>query len=217
MLLEIVSLLAALIISYLLGALPAGYIIARAIRGIDIRDHGSGNVGATNVFRVVGRVPGATVLSIDIAKGFLAVWWIAGTFHGLSPTPIINLNFYRILMGLATIIGHNWSIFLRFKGGKGIATSFGVLLGICPLAVTLDFLVWSGVVLIWRYISLGSIIAVFALPILVVCLYQEKEGFLELVLFVVLLSLIAMYKHRPNLRRLLQGQEGKVWRRRGSK
>lgn len=210
MLPKMASLFAALTISYLIGSLPTGYIAAKMLRGIDIREYGSGNIGATNVFRVVGRVPGAAVLLVDIAKGVLAVTLVAGLFHRLSP--IVNLNFYRILAGLAAIMGHNWTIFLRFKGGKGIATSFGVLLGICPLAVALVFLIWSGVVLIWRYISLGSIVAAFALPLIVVCLYQRREGFLELVLFAALLSLIAIYKHRPNLRRLLQGQEGKVWK-----
>jgi len=202
------GLFVAVMISYLLGALPSGYILARAIKGIDIREHGSGNVGATNVFRVVGKACGLTVLLVDIGKGVLAVTLVANCFHHISP--IVNLNLYRIILGLCAISGHNWPIFLGFKGGKGIATSTGVLIAILPKALILSAVVWAAVVLIWRYISLGSIAASIALPIFVVILYQGSEGFLWLVLFAVFLSIIAIYKHRPNIRKLLKGHEEKI-------
>lgn len=210
-----IALFVALIISYLIGSFPTGYILARVIRGIDIRDYGSGNVGATNVFRVVGRIPGLLVLLIDIGKGLLAVSLLASLFYarlGPALTQTININLFRIVLGFSAICGHNWTIFLRFRGGRGIATSFGVLIGVLPLAVALDFVVWLGVVLIWRYISLGSIIAAAALPIFVTLLYQKEEGFLGLVLLAALMSIIVIFKHRPNIRRLLEGQEGKVWK-----
>ncbi len=204
------GLFVAVMISYLLGALPSGYILARAIKGIDIREHGSGNVGATNVFRVVGKTCGLAVLLLDIGKGVLAVTLVANCFHHCSP--IININLYRIILGLCAISGHNWPIFLGFKGGKGIAASTGVLIAILPKALLLSAVVWVTVVLIWRYVSLGSVVAAAALPIFVVILYQRSEGFLWLVVFAVFLSVVAIYRHRPNIRKLLKGCEEKIWK-----
>ncbi len=204
------GLFVAVMISYLLGALPSGYILARAIKGIDIREHGSGNVGATNVFRVVGKTCGLAVLLLDIGKGVLAVTLVANCFHHCSP--IANLNLYRIILGLCAISGHNWPIFLGFKGGKGIAASTGVLIAILPKALLLSAVVWVTVVLIWRYVSLGSVVAAAALPIFVVILYQRSEGFLWLVVFAVFLSVVAIYRHRPNIRKLLKGCEEKIWK-----
>lgn len=203
-----IALTFAIIICYLLGSIPTAYIFGKVIRGIDIRRYGSGNVGATNVFRVVGKGPGIAVLLADMAKGALAVGLVASYFHYRWPT--LDIRLYQIITGISVVMGHNWTVFLRFRGGKGMATSAGVLMWILPGALALTVAVWLVMILIWRYVSLGSITAACAFPVFVVFLYQKEEGFLWLALFSVLLSIVAIYKHIPNIKKLLGGKEGKI-------
>ena len=161
----LIKIVGGLFLAYFLGAIPTAYLAGRWCKGIDIREHGSKNVGATNVFRVLGKGPGVIVLFIDILKGVLAV--VAIPFI-LGLQPII----YFILFGLAVVCGHNWTIFLKFKGGKGVATSLGVLIGLTMtiasmrLIVVLCVLIWLGVFVGFGYVSLASIVAVFFLPFL---------------------------------------------------
>jgi glycerol-3-phosphate acyltransferase PlsY len=188
--------------SYLLGSIPTGYVWARA-RGVDIRKVGSGNIGATNVMRALGKGPGITVLLIDALKGWLPVF--------LAPrliTPAeINPSALQIVCCLGVIAGHNWTCWLKFKGGKGIATSAGALFAFLPKAMGVTLGVWAAVFALSRYVSLASIIAALALPIATWGFYPEDRVFLG---FTTLLSAIAIIKHRSNIQRLLAGTENRI-------
>lgn len=151
-----------LVVSYLIGSVPVGYLFARLVKGVDIRKHGSGNIGATNVFRVVGKQWGIIVLILDFAKGFLVVTLLPEFFFNLAPA--VSISTYKIIMAIAVISGHDWTVFLGFKGGKGIATSLGTLLGIVPLVCGLVAIVWIGTILIWKYVSVASLAAFVSPP-----------------------------------------------------
>lgn len=192
-----------LIVCYLIGAIPTAYIFGRLFKGVDIRKEGSGNVGATNVYRVVGKLHGFLVLALDIFKGYLCVKFIPAIFN----SSLITHHSQLLLYGVAVISGHNWPIFLRFKGGKGIATSTGVLLGIMPNTLYACFIIWIIIFMLTRYVSLASISASISLPIVAAILNMR----LEYILFSVTLCLISTYKHRANIRRLIQGQEPRAF------
>ncbi len=184
-----------LILSYLLGSVPTAYIFAKLLKGIDIRQYGSGNIGATNVFRVIGKLPGIIVLFLDILKGYIPVIIFPGT------------QIQKIFIGLAAIAGHNWPIFLKFRGGKGVATSAGVVIGLIPKISLLALFIWIVSFLISGYVSLSSLIAALSFPIL--CLLFGFES--EIVIFTSLLALLIVYKHRPNIKRLAMGEEKKIF------
>lgn len=190
--------------SYLTGSVPTGYIFGRLIKGVDIREFGSGNIGATNTIRVIGKMPGLIVLIIDIFKGFLCVTYIASFFMHFSPAARPEL--YRIIAGLTAIAGHNWTVFLKFKGGKGVATSAGVMMGLAPGIFWLGFLVWLITFLMSGYVSIASIIASVSIPVLALVSNQPTE----LTVFFSVLCLAIVYKHRPNLRRLKNKEEKKI-------
>jgi len=200
----LIKTIAGLILAYFLGSIPTAYITGKLLKGIDIRQHGSKNVGATNVFRVLGKVPGIVVLVCDILKGVLAVVLIPFLL-GLHQIG------YFILFGLVAVCGHNWTIFLRFKGGKGVATSLGVLIGLTinvvsmRLIVALCVLIWAGVFVAFGYVSLASIIAVLCLPLFMVIFSQS----IELIFLGVIFCLLVVWRHRPNIQRLLQGRESR--------
>jgi glycerol-3-phosphate acyltransferase PlsY len=194
-----------IIFGYLIGAIPTGYLFGKAISGIDIREHGSGNVGATNVFRILGKGPGILVLLIDILKGVLAVALIPDLFR-------ITDTIQRVVLAIAAVCGHNWTIFLQFKGGKGIATTFGVLLGLMvkiamlrPVVVWV-FIIWTACFLITRIVSVASIVAAACLPIIMVLTNQE---FVIICLGIVFCILVVL-RHKPNIKRLFAGQEPRV-------
>jgi len=190
--------------AYAIGSIPTAYIFGRVLKGIDIREYGSGNIGATNVFRVIGKAPGAIVLIIDIVKGYVAATYLASGFLYLAP--VTRPEFYRILVGLFAIAGHNWTIFLKFKGGKGVATSAGVVIGLIPKIFWLGFLVWLITFFMTGFVSLGSIIAVISIPIFTLAFGEPAE----IVIFMCLLCLIIVYKHKPNIRRLSRGEEKRI-------
>lgn len=199
-----IILLSGLLVSYLIGSIPTAYIFGRIFKGIDIREFGSGNVGATNVFRVIGRVHGLIALVIDILKGFLCVSYAAGFFLYLSPVQRPEL--YRVLVGMAAIAGHNWTVFLRFKGGKGVATSAGVVIGLVPKIFLLGFLVWSIVFSVTGYVSIASIIASISVPLFTLVFGEPAE----IIIFTSLLCIIIVYRHRSNIKRLKQGEEKRI-------
>ncbi|HSV44104.1 MAG TPA: glycerol-3-phosphate 1-O-acyltransferase PlsY [Candidatus Bathyarchaeia archaeon] len=194
-----------IIFSYLLGSIPTAYIFGRVYKGIDIRDHGSGNVGATNTFRVLGKGPGITVLILDILKGLIAVWIVGDIFHVAS---VLG----RVLAGIAAVCGHNWTIFLEFKGGKGIATSLGVLIGLTIkfpsliFALLICILTWAGTLFLWRYISVSSMAAALILPLAMVVTGQPPE----MILLGAVFCVFVIYRHRSNITRLMIGTEHKV-------
>jgi glycerol-3-phosphate acyltransferase PlsY len=193
------------VLSYLIGSIPTAYIIGRLYKGIDIRQHGSGNVGATNVFRVLGKWPGILVLAIDILKGMVVVTLVADVLH-------LQTNLSRILLAVIVVIGHNWTIFLGFKGGKGIATSLGVLIGLTiKMAVIrpvlfLTIFVWLATFLLSAYVSLASIVAAVCLPFFMLLTNQP----FEIMVLGVVFCIFVVLRHRPNIGRLLNGQESQV-------
>jgi glycerol-3-phosphate acyltransferase PlsY len=200
------------IIGYLLGSIPFGYLVGRA-KGIDIRAYGSRNIGATNVLRVVGKPWGLTVFFADALKGFAAVQialLIAARAGGGTRYP----EFYAILAAAACVIGHSFPIWLGFRGGKGVATSAGAIFGIMPLAAVSIFLVWLLVFQTTRYVSVASIAAACALPVVVVVLIWLKltHG-VVLVYFSIVMTAIVVWQHRSNLSRLLRGSEPRFTRK----
>jgi len=201
-------LIAMVLLSYLLGSMPTSIIASKLLKGIDIREHGSGNAGATNVFRVMGWKAGLAVLLIDIAKGFIPT--IAFYKIGMKGVdwPIINL---QILAGISAIFGHIWTIFAGFKGGKGVGTGAGMLIGLAPFAVVVGLIVFIIVVAISRFISLGSIIASLSVPVTIIFQNYGLEASFPLQLFILSLFVPALiiYTHRKNIQRLLKGEESK--------
>lgn len=200
---EILSYVLTALAAYLLGSIPTGYLVAKA-KGIDIRSVGSGNIGATNVFRTLGKPAGIFVLLVDALKGFLAVWLTREISPQFNLTAE-DIEMHMIVAGVGAILGHNYTCFLKFKGGKGIATSAGVLIALAPLAFLVVFAVFILVVFISRYISLGSIIAAFSLPIAV----WFFNGTRTMIVVMAALGALAIYKHKANIGRLLNGTENK--------
>jgi acyl phosphate:glycerol-3-phosphate acyltransferase len=198
--------LSAAAVGYLLGSFPSGLIISRA-RGVDIRKHGSGNIGATNVLRVLGKKWGYFVFGLDAFKGLAAVRTALVIAAAAGPA-ITHRELVGIAGGLACILGHTFPVWLRFHGGKGVATSAGVLLGLMPLAVVSVFAVWVILFQITRYVSVASIGAAAALPIFVM-LYLRLDlltgaSFFP---FSILIAGVVVWRHRSNLKRLFQGKE----------
>jgi glycerol-3-phosphate acyltransferase PlsY len=188
---------------YLLGSIPFGYLLVRLRSGRDVRAIGSGNIGATNVVRAAGWSTGVATLILDLAKGVFAVW-LAGHFSGGN---------IRIMMfaGLAAILGHIFPIWLEFSGGKGVATALGVFLMISLTAVAAAVAIFAIVVLFWRYISLASVSAAAALPLLVYLLYAPGHAPPTAVTAVTLLSsVLIIVKHRKNIERLMAGTEPRI-------
>ncbi len=198
------ALIIALFLSYLLGSIPFSFIIARLTGGIDIRRYGSGNIGATNVLRTVGKIPAFSALILDILKGVVTVTLLSKFFYRYG----VNIGYesFGILMGLAVICGHIWTVFLKFKGGKGVATSAGVLLFLCPEALAVAAVVWLITVILTRFVSLGSIIGSISLPIAAAIMGKS----LQMVIFTITLCLISSYKHKTNIIRLINREEPKI-------
>lgn len=194
-------------LSYLLGATPTSYWVGRVFHGLDLREHGSGNLGATNVFRVLGWTSALPVVVVDIAKGWLPVAVFA---------PWAGVDFaWALAYGTAAIFGHMFSVWVGFKGGKGMATSAGAFLGLAPWAVLGGFAVWLGLTLPTGYVSLGSIGAAFVLPFLIA--FTPHQGGGTLVWFSGALAVFVIWKHRSNIGRLMRGQENRFGRKAPSK
>lgn len=197
-------------ISYIIGSIPTAYIFGRLLKGADIRKFGSGNVGATNAFRMLGKGPGITVLAIDILKGFSAVV-LVGNIPVLK-TSFVTDEVMRIILGLSCICGHNWTIFLGFKGGKGVATTFGVLLGLATqisglkLILALVILTWAVTFAVTRIVSISSFACGIALPIFAILFKQSAV----MILLSVILSGLIVFRHRANLKRFLEGKEPRL-------
>jgi glycerol-3-phosphate acyltransferase PlsY len=185
-----------IIASYLIGAIPTGVVLARAFSGKDIRQEGSGNIGATNVTRVLGKKLGALTLVGDLLKGFLPVW--VGSYL------VSSLNVV-CLMGCAAFLGHLFPVYLKFKGGKGVATALGVFLYLSPIVILIEIIIFVFVVGIWKYVSLGSLIAAASMPLLLVVIGSPKP----VVLLSMAFALLIFIKHKANIQRLLNGTENK--------
>jgi glycerol-3-phosphate acyltransferase PlsY len=197
-----------IVVSYIIGSIPTAIIAGKWLKKIDIREHGSGNAGATNVFRTLGWKAGITVLLIDMFKGFVPVYWIAGIFHHNFDTHI----YFQLLAGICAICGHMWTIFAGFKGGKGVGTSAGVFLGLAPLALGLSLLVFIIIVWITRYVSLGSIVAASTLLVILVLQKFIFDVYIpDILLYVcIIIVLLLWLAHKDNIKRLLKGEENKL-------
>jgi len=188
--------------AYLLGSIPFGLLLTRLFGGGDVRKSGSGNIGATNVARVAGTLPGILTLLFDVAKGAAAVW-LAGRVSNESAT-------WMMIAALATLLGHCFPIWLKFRGGKGVATAAGAFLVLCPAALLGSVILFLLVVFFWRYISLASISAAASMPLLIYILWAPHHAPPPIVTFGALAAAgIIIYKHDGNIQRLVQGEEPK--------
>ena len=191
-----------ILLAYLLGSIPFGLILARLFAKADVRQAGSGNIGATNVARVAGALPGTLTLLLDAAKGALAVW-LAGQFTGHRASAMM-------LAGIAALLGHCYPVWLRFKGGKGVATALGVFLALSPLAALSALAIFLLVVAICRYVSLGSVAAAAAMPLVMYLLWAPPLAPPLVITFGTLFAgALVIYQHKVNLQRLLSGSEPK--------
>jgi len=197
--------------SYLLGSIPTVIITGKLLKHIDIRQHGSGNAGATNVFRVLGWRAGLVVLIIDMFKGFLAAGLLIRLFPQLWSDTDYRI-YWQIMAGLIAILGHIWTIFAGFRGGKGVGTAAGVILGLQPFPVLICLIVFIVIVARTRYVSLGSITSAILLPFILLgnkfLLHLEVP--VAMLILSVLLALLIVFTHRQNISRLIQGNENKI-------
>jgi len=198
-----ISYIATALLGYLLGSIPTGFLVARA-RGVDIRTVGSGNIGATNAFRVLGKGLGIFVLLMDALKGWVAVQ--VGAYLINRFLPGAALDNLRITAGIAAILGHNFTCWLNFKGGKGIATSAGVLIALVPWALVIILSIFIILFLTTRFVSVGSIAASFSLPF--ATWFTTKDVGLTIVTGA--MGALAILKHRKNIQRLLNGTENRI-------
>lgn len=196
------------IVAYLLGSIPSAVWVGKAWYNIDVREHGSKNAGATNTFRVLGKKPGIVVLSIDIIKGALAT---------LLPVVVLNSTLrienehviqIQILAAIFAVIGHVFPLFAQFKGGKGVATSLGVIIGLQPLAALICVVIFLLFFILFQFVSLGAIVAALSFPLVIRFIIQEDSNWLFC--FSILLSFLVIFAHRKNIRRLVKGEEAKM-------
>lgn len=192
----------AIIISYLIGAVSFSYVIGKRFKQLDIRDHGSGNAGATNTLRVMGMVPAVTVLLLDCGKGILAVWigfWLSGG------NPVIASS-----CGFASIIGHNWPVYYGFRGGKGVATTIGVFATLVFLPALISGIIAILSIIISRFVSLGSLLFMLGTTVITVLSYNYFEYPFYFVYFLLVITGLSFWRHRSNIIRLLKGEESKL-------
>ena len=207
------------VLAYLLGSIPFGLIVGKS-RGVDVREHGSRNIGATNVWRVLGKKFGLLTFACDLGKGWLAVFaamWIAAHWpvhvalpHLHERIDFLDPAYAGISAALGCILGHNFPVWLRFKGGKGVATSLGVIFGMMPLAALIVFAIWGVVFKVSRYVSLASLVAAVALPVTVIVLMFT--GFIRgwpYFYFACAAALLVVRRHRENIKRLVAGTENR--------
>lgn len=194
-----------LVLAYLIGSIPTAVWVSKGMYGIDIREHGSGNMGATNTFRILGPKAGTGVMLIDMIKGFLAVKISLLSSYSWTSEAITNL---QVFLGLAAVLGHIFPIWADFRGGKGIATLFGMILSIQPLVALVLVLVFLGMLFLTRYVSLSSICASIAFPLLIVFIFREPE--VSYKVFAIATACLVVLTHYKNINRLLNGSESKV-------
>ena len=193
-----VTIVLSIIIGYIFGSIPSGLVFVKMACGIDIREYGSKNIGTTNVFRTVGGRMASVVLIADVVKGILAVLLVRYLFES-------SLHL-ELLTAIAALLGHNYSIFLGFKGGRGVATGLGLILLFMPDVCIFSFTVWLVIVFVTRYVSLGSIVGAFITPI--VAYYRGYP--IELVLFALAACVFVIVRHYENMKRLIAGTESKI-------
>jgi len=212
------NLIFVVILAYLAGSIPTSIIISKLVRGIDIREHGSGNAGGSNVFRGLGWKYGILVILLDALKGALAVIVVARLYLDSFPfkniTPFDDFTLVQIICGVTAVIGHIWTVFAGFRGGKGIATGLGVLIMIVTIDMALALGIFFLVVSLSRYISLGSIAAAVSVPLILVIRENvfgiDIQGYHTVLPFTIALAFLVLYTHRKNIDRILKGSESKI-------
>lgn len=207
-----------ILLSYLLGSIPSSIWVGKIVKGVDIRNYGSGNAGATNTFRLLGWQPGVAVLLIDFFKGFVSSRWLSQLAYAIGSGPVALFDFWdvdpflSIVCGLAAVIGHMFPLYAWFDGGKGMATAAGMLCGIEPISVGIAAIVFTIVMVVSRYVSLASLVAAFVYPLMLVLfrygLGWDIDG--SILIFASLVGIGIIIKHRGNIQRLLKGTENKV-------
>jgi glycerol-3-phosphate acyltransferase PlsY len=203
------------ILSYLIGAIPSSLWVGKVYKKIDLRDYGSGNLGATNTFRILGWKAGIVVSLIDFMKGFTAAFWISAIAVDAIPSVYSGWEtaiFVQIYAGLMAVVGHMYSLFARFKGGKGVLTACGMLYAIEPVSISLALLVFITVLLSTRYVSVASITASILYPIFLLLLRYGFDYAIDgsLMVITAALAITIVVKHRSNIKRLLQGNENRI-------
>jgi len=199
------SIIVAIAAGYLLGSIPTSYWYGR-LRGVDLRTVGSGNLGATNVQRVFGTVPGVAVLAVDVLKGVAAAWFLA------RMTPYPHSDWIRVGCGLAAVIGHSFSPFVSFRGGKSVATTYGMLLALAPFSTIVVFLALVAVVGATRYISAGSLTSAVLFPLVIWLIGESGQGY-SVLLPSMVVGVVLVVRHRANIGRILNGTENKLGQR----
>ncbi len=219
------NLIVVVILSYLVGSIPNSIIVTRLVKGVDIRDVGSGNAGGSNVIRFLGWKFGLLVILLDALKGAFAVIIISRLYFGSFPfpnaTPFDEFTLIQIMAGVAAVIGHIWTVFAGFRGGKGIATGLGVLVTIVTTDMLLALGIFVIVVSLSKYISLGSISAAVSIPLILVVRENmfgvDIQGYATVLPFSILLALLVIYTHRANLGRIFKGSESRISLRKSKK
>ncbi len=216
------NLIGIIVTSYLIGSIPSALIVGKIFKNIDIRKYGSGNLGSTNAFRVLGFPLGVLVQAMDISKGLVAVLCVTNFFYHNLPftnyTPLDDITILKIIAGISAVLGHTFSVFVGFKGGKGINTALGMLISLAPVDVGISVGFFVLTVFLSGYISLGSIVASFFFPVIMFIRENifkvEIYGYKTLIFFSIGISLLLIYNHRANIKRLLYGNENrfeKLW------
>jgi glycerol-3-phosphate acyltransferase PlsY len=211
------------LLSYLVGSIPTSLIISKAARGIDIRKYGSGNAGGTNVTRIFGWQLGTVVMLFDGVKGLIATQLVARLMFGPIPfnnrTPFEDFTIIQVIAGSAAVLGHIWTVFAGFRGGKGIATAAGMMVGIAPIEVGVSAAVFAAVFLLSRYVSLSSLTAATAFPITMFVranvFHADIEGYHTVIFLTIGVVILLAFTHRANIRRLIEGTEKKLTSLRG--
>lgn len=215
-----IYLLIIIVLSYLVGAFPTALVFGKLFKGIDVRKHGSMNLGSTNAFRVLGWKIGILVQLVDIAKGLVATLLISKLFYGSLPfenrTPFQDITIVQLIAGISAIIGHVWTVFAGFKGGKGINTTAGMLLSLAPIDATIAIVIFIVVLMFSGYVSLGSITAAYAFPSTMFIRENffgvEIDGYQTLIYFSLAVCIFLTYNHRANIIRLMYGEENRFER-----
>ena len=207
-----------LLLSYLVGSIPSSIWVGKIVKGVDIRNHGSGNAGATNTFRLLGWQPGVAVLAIDFLKGFASSYWISQLAYHIGSGPVSMFEFWSlasflsITCGIAAVVGHMFPLYANFDGGKGMATAGGMLCGIEPVSVGIAAVFFLIVLLTSRFVSLASLVAAFVYPLVLVVLRYGYSWDIDgsILIFAGFIGLAIIIKHKGNIKRLLNGTENKI-------
>lgn len=194
-------------LAYLLGSIPTAVWVGKAWYGVDVREHGSKNAGATNTFRVLGKKPGIFVLLVDIVKGILAVVLPVLIWNQVEDNGVMTSDRLQIIAAVSAVVGHIFPVFAGFKGGKGVATSLGIIIGILPLSAAMCLGIFIIVFIASKYVSLSAICGAICFPFSVLILQPER---VEMFYFSIVLSIAVILAHKKNIRRLLKGEENKM-------